>query len=123
MAVDAFVAQHGEGMENRRHAAIVMGIYATLMLDLFGSVTSSPQTTELFAKDRKGTLMKYVYLADVGGLVIGTVMSIVDKSIYPLLGAGFIAVPMHLLYVHAAHVGQNMTPPMTDSQKGSGSSW
>lgn len=102
---------------SRRHAAIVIGIYATLMLDFFGSVTSSPQTTELFAKDRDATLMKYVYLADAGGFVIGAAMSIVDKSIWPLIGTTMIAVPMHLLYVHAAKVGKDMDPPKTASQQ------
>lgn len=115
MAVDPFTGDGG-GKE-RHHAALVIGVYATLMLDFFGSVTSSPQTTELFAKDREETLMKYVYLADVGGFIIGGAMSIVDKSIWPLLGTTMIAVPMHLLYVHAAKVGKSMDPPKTASQQ------
>jgi hypothetical protein len=107
-----------ESLHERHHAAIVIGVYATLMLDLFGSVTSSPQTTELFARDRKKTLMKYVYMADVGGIAIGTIMSFVDDSPYPLIGAAAIAFPMHCLYVHAARVGQAMPPPMTANQAG-----
>jgi len=102
----------------RRHAAVVMGIYATLALDMFGSVTSSPQTTELFAKDREATLMKYVYLADAGGLGLGAVMSVVDGSWFPLVGAAIICVPMHFLYKHAATVGKSTNPPRTASQGG-----
>lgn len=105
------------GLGERKHAAIVLGVYMTLMLDLFGSVTSSPQTTELFAKDRDATLMKYVYLADAGGLLIGAGASIVDKSVYPIVGTMLIAVPMHLLYVHAAKVGKDQNPPKTASQQ------
>jgi hypothetical protein len=114
MAVDPFT---GDGAsQGRHHAALVIGVYATLMLDFFGSVTSSPQTTELFAKDREETLMKYVYLADAGGFIIGGAMSLVDKSIWPLIGTTMIAVPMHLLYVHAAKTGKNLDPPKTESQ-------
>ena len=103
-------------LKERRHAVIVMGVYMTLMLDLFGSVTSSPQTTELFAKDRKDTLMKYVYLADAGGLIVGSVMSLVDRTPWPLVGSAVVAVPMHLLYVHAAKVGQSQDPPRSGGQ-------
>lgn len=111
---DMFTGADGGG--RRGHAAIVIGVYATLSLDMFGSVTSSPQTTELFAQDREDTLMKYVYLADAGGLIIGTVMSFVDQSPYPLIGALAILVPMHFLYVHAAMVGKSQPPPLTASQ-------
>lgn len=102
---------------NRNHAAIALGVYATLALDAFGSVTSSPQTTELFAKDREETLMKYVYLADAGALVIGTGAAMVDGTIWPLLGAAVVVAGMHFLYVHAAKAGKNENPPMTDSQR------
>lgn len=118
MAADPFTGS----AQNRHHAAVVIGIYATLALDMFGGVTSSPQTTELFAKDRKETLLKYVYIADAGGLGIGAVMSWVDRSWYPLIGAAVIAVPMHFLYVHAARVGQTQPPPLTASQQAQGTS-
>lgn len=106
----------GGGGDSRRGAAVVMGVYATLALDMFGSVTSSPQTTELFAQDREETLLKYVLIADAGGLLIGTAMSFVDGSPYPLIGALIILVPMHFLYQHAALAGRNQAPPLTASQ-------
>lgn len=106
--------------KGRKHAAIVIGIYATLALDFFGGVTSSPQTTELFAKDREDTLMKYVWIADIGGLGIGAIMSWVDETPYPFIGAAIIAIPMHFLYKHAAKVGKSQTPPMSPSQKNIG---
>lgn len=109
-----------DNTKNRHHAAIVIGVYATLALDMFGGVTSSPQTTELFAKDRTQTLMKYVYIADAGGLGIGAIMSWVDGSPYPFIGAAIIAIPMHFLYKHAAKVGKSQTPPMSPSQKNIG---
>lgn len=113
--VAAQVGDKGSGAA-RKHAAIVLGVYMTLALDLFGGITSSPQTTELFAKDREGTLMKYVYIADAGGLIIGIGASIVDGTPFPLIGAALICVPMHFMYVHAAKVGKNMEPPKTASQ-------
>lgn len=102
---------------NRNHAAIALGVYATLALDAFGSVTSSPQTTELFAKDREDTLMKYVYLADAGAITIGVGASFVDGTIWPAIGAIVVVAAMHYLYVHAAKSGKNDHPPMTDSQR------
>lgn len=103
---------------NRNHAAIALGVYATLALDAFGSVTSSPQTTELFAKDREETLLKYVYLADAGAVAIGLGASFLDGSLWPLLGVLAIVVPMHFLYLNAAKAGKDQAPPMTDSQRG-----
>lgn len=117
---DIFAADTSHG---RQHAAVVMGVYASLALTMFGGVTSSPQTTELFAKDRTATLMKYVYIADAGGLTIGAIMSWVDGSVYPLLGAAMITVPMHFLYKHAAKVGKSQDPPMTTSQKSQNGGW
>jgi hypothetical protein len=116
--VDTFTsALPSGGNAGRHHAAVVIGVYATLALDMFGSVTSSPQTTELFAKDREGTLLKYVYLADGGGLALGLVMSWVDGTPWPFVGAAIICLPMHFLYKHAAKVGKSQDPPKTASQR------
>lgn len=106
--------------DSRHHAALALGIYSTLALDLFGSVTSSPQTTELFARDREGTLLKYVYIADAGGLAIGAGASLIDGTPWPFLGALMVTIPMHCLYKHAARVGKSSPPPMTPSQKNGG---
>lgn len=105
----------------RQHAAIAFGVYATLALDAFGSVTSSPQTTELFARDREGTLMKYVYLADIVGLGIGAGASLLDETPWPFVGTAVVCGFMHYLYTHAAKVGKSQPPPLTPSQEnGSG---
>ena len=104
----------------RQHAAIAFGVYATLALDAFGSVTSSPQTTELFARDREGTLMKYVYLADGIGLAIGAGASLIDETPWPFLGAALVTSMMHFLYKHAARVGVEQAPPLTPSQANGG---
>jgi hypothetical protein len=61
--------------------------------------------------------MKYVYIADAGGLIIGGVMSCVDESPWPIIGTTLIAIPMHFLYVHAAKVGKSQDPPKTASQQ------
>ena len=104
----------------RQHAAIAFGVYATLALDAFGSVTSSPQTTELFARDREGTLMKYVYLADAVGLGIGAGASLLDETPWPFVGTAIVCGLMHYLYVHAARVGKTQPPPLTPSQENGG---
>lgn len=96
---------------------LALGVYATFALDAFGSVTSSPQTTELFAQDREETLMKYVYMADAGALAIGLGAALLDGTPWPFIGALVVVSGMHFLYVHAAKSGIDQEPPMTDSQR------
>lgn len=86
--------------------AILLAVYATLALDAYSSLCSSPQTTELFAKDREATLMKYVYISDAAGLAIGVGGAVFSKSCWPLVGAAIVVGGMHLLYRHAANAGK-----------------
>lgn len=94
-------------------AAALFGIYADLAFNLFSATNSSPQTTELNARQRAKTLMKYVTIADVSALffgVVGAAMTYSSKSTrklwpWPLIGAGLVVVVMHTMYVHARNAG------------------
>jgi hypothetical protein len=86
-------------------------VAATFALDVFSTLNSSPQTTELFADDREDSLMHWVKIGGavaVGGGVVGTVKS---GSPWPLVGAIAITVMMVWFYKHAVSRGQGVPPP------------
>ena len=95
--------------------AILLGVWATFALDVYSSLNSSPQTTEINAQARADTLMKYVLIGDLVAVTGGLLASIVSKSVVPLVGAGGVALGMHLLYVHAKNSGLEQGGPPTES--------
>ena len=95
-------------------AALLLGVYATFALDVYSTLNSSPQTTELFAKDREDTLMHWVLIGDaaaIGGGAVGSLFAQPGKRMWPLIAAGGVMVMMHLLYRHAVKRGQSKAPP------------
>lgn len=74
-------------------------------LNAYSSITSSPQTTELFAKDRADTLMKYVWLANITTIGLSAIAAIVAQTAWPLIGGLLVVVLMHTLYNHAKSLG------------------
>jgi hypothetical protein len=98
--------------ENGNSVAILLGVYATLALDLYGTLNSSPQTTELFAGDREDTLMHWVVIGDVAAVSAGLIASaFADSKVAPIVATASIMVMMHLLYRHAVKRGQGKRPP------------
>jgi hypothetical protein len=83
------------------------GVYAALGYDVMSATNSSPQTTELFASDRSGTLMKWVRIGAVQGLALGAFGSYLEKSPWPFLGAATALTIMYLEYQHADESGRN----------------
>lgn len=98
--------------------AVLYMVTVDASLNVFSAQNSSPQTTELFAKDRKATLMKYVYIGDITTVALGLLASVIAKSFWPLAGALTVSVVMHLLYVHAARKGceSDEQAPAQDAQ-------
>jgi len=92
---------------NGTTAAILLGVWATFALDVYGSTNSSPQTTEINASRRADTLMKWVYLG--GGVAVGggAVASAISKSPWPLVGTVVISILFTGLYIHARNSGLN----------------
>lgn len=105
---------------NGTATAILIGVYATFALDVFSTLNSSPQTTELFAKDREDSLMHWVLIGDAAAIAGGAVGSLYTKSLFPLLAAGGIALMMHGLYKHATVRGKSKPAPEAASSYGSG---
>jgi hypothetical protein len=95
--------------------AALFGIYAALIFDIFSSLTSSPQTTELFAEDRADTLWHWVRIGVGVSLVFigfGAWLAHKEGKDYraPILG-GMIALGlMWYLYSHALKKGGGSKP-------------
>jgi hypothetical protein len=100
---------------NGTSVAILVGVWATFALDVFGSLTSSPQTTEINASARADTLMKWVFLAAAVAVGGGAIASAVSKRIWPLLATMLIAGAMVSLYSHAKRKGLASGEPATES--------
>jgi hypothetical protein len=91
--------------------AILIGVYATFALDVFSTLNSSPQTTELFSRDREDSLMHWVAVGDAVAVGGGLVAALVSKKIWPLVAAVLVAAGMHLAYRHAVARGADQREP------------
>jgi hypothetical protein len=90
---------------NGKHA-LTVAVYATLMYDVISATNSSPQTTEINAQRRAPTLMKWVHLGIVQGLLFVAIGMYLDKDRWPpLMGGGIAAVILYAQYLHALKSG------------------
>lgn len=92
-------------------AAALLAIYAALTYDIVAAINSSPQTTEINAKKRAPTLMKWVHigLAQCAVFVgLGTWIAYKSAGVAwwaPLLGGLLAGVLIYIQYVHAKNAG------------------
>jgi hypothetical protein len=87
--------------------ALEFGVYAALGYDVMSATNSSPQTTELFASDRSGTLMKWVHIGAVQGLALGAFGSYLEKSPWPFIGCASALLILYAEYRHADASGRS----------------
>jgi hypothetical protein len=88
-------------------SAIKVAVYGTLMYDIISATNSSPQTTEINAKKRGPTLMKWVHLGLIQGAAFVIIGMILDKDRWPpLLGGGLAGVLLYGQYLYALKSGQ-----------------
>ena len=93
-----------------------IGIYAALSYDIIAAVNSSPQTTEINAKSRAPTLMKWVHLgvAQVAlFVIIGAYVG--DDTWSPLVGGDVAAGLLYAQYIHACRSGLESVEPGTET--------
>ena len=102
--------------EGKRTWAILLAVYATFALDVFSTFTSSPQTTEINASTRAGTLMKWVHLGIAQGALFIIIAAVVDaKHRKAILSGGALAgVLMYGQYLHARAAGLSSAAPGTE---------
>jgi hypothetical protein len=96
--------------------AILIGVWATFALDVYSTLNSSPQTTELFAKDRQDSLMHWVLIGSAVAVGGGAVGAVISRRWWPLLATLVVAGGMYYCYAHAVRrgtcgSGQSADPP------------
>ena len=85
---------------------VLFGVSAALVFQIFSATNSSPQTTELFAKERSGTLMKWVRRGLVTSIGFVAIMAWRTKSLWPIFGGGAAGASMYWMYHIANRDGQ-----------------
>lgn len=100
----------------RAFAALLFLTAVNETMQVFGTFCSSPQTTEMFARERLSTLMKYVMLANVNAIGIAAFASWLARSVWPLIGGLFVVAELHFLYRHAAKAGSEPDAPPAPGQ-------
>lgn len=99
-------------------AGTVVGVYAALTYDIISATNSSPQTTEINANKRAGTLMKWVNIGLVqaaGFIILGTVLMPPKLRWAPAIGGGTAGVLLYAQYVYAKQSGLENPGPATES--------
>jgi hypothetical protein len=96
-------------------AANEVAIYAIMMYTVIAGTCSSPQTTEINAKSRSKTLMKWVHLGVAQGVALTAVGVYLDKRRWPpLVGAGIAGAMLYGSYIHANASGLKSDKPGTE---------
>lgn len=85
--------------------AIAFAVAADLVYNVFSATNSSPQTTELFAKDRSAALWKYVRLGGIQSAVLIGVMFARGRTIWAVAGGVVAGGFMWGMYAHALKAG------------------
>lgn len=93
-------------------------IAAGLTYEVIAAVCSSPQTTEINAKTRAGTLIKWVHLGEVQALLFIVIAAWIDKQHRnAILAGGILAIVlMDVQYLHAKARGLRSEEPGTEEQ-------
>lgn len=102
------------GAGQGRGVAILVS--AGIVYEIIAANCSSPQTTELNAKDRAETLMKYVHLGLIQSAIFVGLAAALDRQHRReiILGGGIAAVIMYGLYFHAKVAGLASDLPGTE---------
>ena len=92
-------------------------VSAGIVYEIIAAACSSPQTTEINAKARSGTLMKWVHLGIGQAAVFVVAAAVIDKRhSAAILGGGVLAaVLMYGQYVHAKSAGLRSAEPGTET--------
>jgi hypothetical protein len=106
------------GLSDMRNGdkALKVAVYATLTYDVISATNSSPQTSEINAKKRAPTLMKWVYIGLAQAVGFGIIGAILDEDTWPpILGVGLAATVLWIQYHHAIQAGLANPGPATET--------
>lgn len=92
-------------------------VSAGIVYEIIAAACSSPQTTEINASTRAGTLMKWVYLGLAQSAVFIAAAAYFDKGHrVPIVAGGVTAgLLMWAQYMHAREAGLSSNKPGTES--------
>ena len=98
-------------------AGVAFLVSAGVMYEIIAAACSSPQTTELNAGARAGTLMKWVHLGMAQGVLFVGAAAVFDRRHrVPILAGGLsAAVLLYGQYAHAKRSGLASGGPPTES--------
>lgn len=103
-------------IDNDSTIALTIAVYAALTYDIISATNSSPQTTEINAKTRATTLMKWVKLGLAQAAMFGVVGVLADKRRWPpALGVALAGSLLWMQYVHAKNSGMKSSAVGTES--------
>lgn len=92
-------------------------VSAGIVYEIIAAACSSPQTTELNAKARSGTLMKWVNIGVIQALALVGIAAMLDRRHAPAIvsGGALAAGLMYGQYLHARDAGMANGGPTTES--------
>lgn len=92
-------------------------VSAAVVYDIIAATNSSPQTTEVNARHRAATLMKWVNIGTVQALGFIFLAAIGDrKNRGPILAGGILAtIAMYFQYIYAKACGLGSSEPPTET--------
>lgn len=105
--------------------AVKLGVSATIVYDVTSATNSSPQTTEINAKVRAETLMKWVHLGLGQAAIFVLLMAVAAKmegepTTPVFVGGGLAIVLLYAQYVHARNAGLAAGGAATEVYGGTG---
>lgn len=91
-------------------------VAAGIVYEIIAAACSSPQTTEINARSRADTLMKWVYIGLVQAAAFIAVAAYFDpKHRVPIVAGGMTAaIVMYISYAHAKQAGMSSAAPGTE---------
>lgn len=96
--------------------AVAFMVSAGLVYEIIAAACSSPQTTEINAGSRAGTLMKWVHLGlGQAALLVGIAAVMSPKPKAVIAGGSLAAGLMYVQYIHAKNAGLASDAPGTES--------
>jgi drug/metabolite transporter superfamily protein YnfA len=106
----------------RRGGGVAFLVSAGLVYEVIAAACSSPQTTEINAGLRAGTLMKWVHLGAANALLFVVAAAFIDpEHAGPVVAGGVLALAvLYLMYVHARDAGLRRGGAATEVPGGTG---
>lgn len=104
-------------LSNNNSNGIAFLVSAGIVYEIIAAACSSPQTTEINASSRAGTLMKWVYIGLAQSALFVAAAALLDSQHRRAILAGGITAGflMWVQYWHAREAGLNSDAPGTES--------